>query len=95
MAKLTTDIVRKQKLMDNINNLSVREMTEAKEFDEELRKKMERHIANRDKQQESKQKELKMVDENWKRKLDEIVRKNKEREREAFRKGEKIRKEAE
>jgi hypothetical protein len=34
MAKLTTDIVRKQKLMDNINNLSVREMSEAKEFDE-------------------------------------------------------------
>ncbi len=56
---------------------------------------MDRHIANREKQQEFKQKELKMVDENWKRKLDEIVRKNKEKEREAFRKGEKIRKEAE
>lgn len=36
-----------------------------------------------------------MLDENWKRKLEEITRKNREKEKEAFRKAEKIRREGE
>ena len=44
---------------------------------------MEKHIENREKVKESKQKEYKMGEENWQRKFEDIVRKNKIREREA------------
>jgi len=37
---------------------------------------MEKHDHNREKVQENKQKEYKMCEENWKRKFDDIMRKN-------------------
>jgi hypothetical protein len=47
---------------------------------------MEKHNANREKRQESKQKEHKMMEENWRRKYEEIIRKNRQKERDAYQK---------
>jgi hypothetical protein len=41
------------------------------------------------------QKEVKMLEENWKRKMDEINQKKREKDKEAFRKAEKMRRDAE
>ena len=69
-------------------------MKEVNSIGQELRKRMEQHSENREKLQSSKQKEYQLQEQNWKRRLDDIVRKNKQKQRDAFEKAEKIRKQA-
>jgi hypothetical protein len=56
---------------------------------------MEKHSENREKMQETKLKEYKMIEENWKRRFEDILRKNKVKEREAYQKAEKMRRDVE
>lgn len=56
---------------------------------------MEDHEKKREQAQNNKIKEIKMGDENWKRKMEEIQRKKKEMDRSSFKKAEEMRKEVE
>lgn len=95
MAKLASEITRRQKLQGNLNQVTEKEKENAREIDEGLRKKMEKSTLNREKQQESVGKEIKMLEENWRRRMEEIQRKKREESKDAIRKAEKMRKEAE
>lgn len=70
--------------MDKREQLIEKTLTEAKEVGEELRSKMQQHEANRLKLQEKKLREHRTMEENWKRKWEEIVRRRRNEERNAF-----------
>lgn len=70
MAKIAEELSKRAKVQENLYNINVKEREGAREIDEELRKRMEKHIENRVRQQESKHKEHKMQEENWKRRHD-------------------------
>jgi hypothetical protein len=95
MAKLATEMTKRQKIQENLVQVNEKEVSKAREIDEGIRRKMQQSALNREKHQESLGKEVKMLDENWKRKMDEIQRKKREQSKDAIRKAEKIRKEAE
>lgn len=55
---------------------------------------MEKHNQNKNKHDNNMHKEVKMLEENWKRKMDEINQKKRQKDKEAFRKAEKMRRDA-
>ena len=62
MAKLASEISRRQKVQENLNQVSEKEKEKTREMDESLRKKMEKSTLNREKQQETVGKEIKMLE---------------------------------
>jgi hypothetical protein len=82
-------------VQENLQQVGEKEASKARQIDEDIRRRMEKSSLNREKHHENQEKEIRMLDDNWKRKMDAISRKNKEQSKEAFRKAVRMRKEAE
>ena len=81
MGKLTTQLLHQQKIQHNLDGINKEQEEHAKKIDQNLQERIQRTLSNRQREREAKQKEHKMMEEGWKRRLEEAVRKKRAGER--------------